>query len=63
MFTIDQLAAWLILDGRGRPTVAARATLHRGRWASPRSRLAPQPASTRPSSDATANPRGIGAWA
>ena len=30
MFTIDQLAAWQILDSRGRPTVAARATLHGG---------------------------------
>src|SRR4029453_6315283 len=30
MFTIDQLAAWQILDSRGRPTVAARATLRGG---------------------------------
>jgi enolase len=30
MFTIDQLAAWQILDSRGRPTVAARATLQGG---------------------------------
>src|SRR4030095_15860415 len=30
MFTIDQLAAWQILDSRGRPTVAARATLREG---------------------------------
>jgi enolase len=30
MFSIDQLAAWQILDSRGRPTVAARATLRGG---------------------------------
>jgi enolase len=30
MFTIDQLVAWEILDSRGRPTVAARATLRGG---------------------------------
>ena len=30
MFTIDQLIAWEILDSRGRPTVAARATLRGG---------------------------------
>jgi enolase 1/2/3 len=30
MFTIDQLVAWEILDSRGRPTLAARATLRGG---------------------------------
>jgi enolase len=63
MFTIDHLAAWQILDSRGRPTVAARATLHGSSVGITQVRLAPQPASTRPSSDATAIPCDMGAWA
>lgn len=63
MFTIDQLAAWEIFDSHGRPTVTAWAMLRGGGVGVTQVPPAPQPASTRPSNDATAIPPATGVWA